>query len=206
MSYSKENKKEQSNNQKMKIKIGLISQESSYINVNNIFNSYFKKSKPEPCEIKDQNRYNFSLLNLPKILISIYHFKSFEEMNNNNKIYNFFLIFIDLHNSNTYSHIEKVIDIIMGSDDNNFNKKCYIYGFFQNKENEKMSEEKITGLVESKGIEYYYNEININDIESFSKLIECTINDCNTIMIEKYLAQKHSELLTDTSNSKCIIN
>ena len=68
-----------------------------------------------------------------------------------------------------------------------------------------MSEEKITGLLESKGIEYYYNEIKINDIESFSKLIEMTINDCNTIMIEKYLAQKHSKLLTDTSNSRCII-
>ena len=192
-------------NQKTKIKIGLISQESSYINVNDIFNSYFEKSKPDPCEIKDQNRYHFSLLNLPQILISINHFKSMEEISDNNKEYNFYLIFIDLHNSNTYSYLEKVIDIIMEADDNNFNKKSYIYGFFQNKENEKISEEKITGLLESKGIEYYYNEIKINDFESFSKLIEMTINDCNTIMIEKYLAQKHSELLTDKSNSKCII-
>ena len=200
-----EHKKEQSSSQKPKIKIGLLSQESSYINVNDIFNSYFEKSKPNPCEIKDKNRYQFSLLNLPQILISIYHFKSIEEINNNNKLYNFYLIFIDLHNSNTYSYLEKVIDIIMETDDNNFNKKSYIYGFFQSKENDKLSEDKITGILESKGIEYYYNEIKINDIESFSKLIEMTINDCNTILIEKYLAQKHSELLTDTSNSRCIL-
>ena len=200
-----EHKKEQSSSQKPKIKIGLLSQESSYINVNDIFNSYFEKSKPNHCEIKDKNRYQFSLLNLPQILISIYHFKSIEEINNNNKLYNFYLIFIDLHNSNTYSYLEKVIDIIMETDDNNFNKKSYIYGFFQSKENDKLSEDKITGILESKGIEYYYNEIKINDIESFSKLIEMTINDCNTILIEKYLAQKHSELLTDTSNSRCIL-
>ena len=153
MSNSKENKKEQSNSQKTKIKLGLISQESSYINVNDIFNSYFEKSKPDPCEIKEQNRYYFSLLNLPQILISIYCFKSIKEINDNNKVYNFYLIFIDLHNSNAYSYLEKVIDIIMEADDNNFNKKSYIYGFFQSKENEKMSEEKITGLLESKGIE-----------------------------------------------------
>ena len=205
MSNSKENKRVETNNKKTKIKIGLISQESTYININDIFNSYFEKSKPDPCEIKEQNRYYFSLLNLPQILISIYCFKSIKEINDNNKVYNFYLIFIDLHNSNAYSYLEKVIDIIMEADDNNFNKKSYIYGFFFFFENEKMSEEKITGLLESKGIEYYYNEIKINDIESFSKLIEMTINDCNTIMIEKYLAQKHSELLTDKSNSKCII-
>ena len=205
MSNSKENKRVETNNKKTKIKIGLISQESTYININDIFNSYFEKSKPDPCEIKEQNRYYFSLLNLPQILISIYCFKSIKEINDNNKVYNFYLIFIDLHNSNAYSYLEKVIDIIMEADDNNFNKKSYIYGFFQSKENEKMSEEKITGLLESKGIEYYYNEIKINDIESFSKLIEMTINDCNTIIIEKYLAQKHLELLTDTSNSKCIL-
>ena len=86
MSNSKDNKKEQTNNKKTKIKIGLISQESSYINVNDIFNSYFEKSKPNPCEIKDQNRYHFSLLNLPQILISINLFKSIKEINDNNKV------------------------------------------------------------------------------------------------------------------------
>jgi hypothetical protein len=107
----------------------------------------------------------------------------------------------------TKSFLEKVIDIIVEADDNNLNKKCYIYGFYKNNENEneKISEEKITSILEAKGIEYYYNEIILDDIESFSKLVECTINDCNTIMIEKYLAQKHSELASDTSNSHCNI-
>ena len=35
--------------------------------------------------------------------------------------------------------------------------------------------------------------------------MERIINNCNTIMIEKYLDQKHSELVLDNSNSKCYI-
>ena len=202
-------KKDQKDNLKhsKSIKLGLISQNSSFINVTELFNSYFEKSKPNNYQIKDENRFEFSLSDIPQLSISINHLKNIEDIHEKNKynLFNFFLIFIDIQNISTNSFLEKTIDIIIEADDNNFNKKCYIYGFYQNNDNDKITEEKITSILESKGIEYYYNEIRFGDIESFSKLIECTINDCNAIMIEKYLAQKHSELLTDKSNSKCII-
>ena len=207
MSNSKETKKDQKDLNKKSIKMGLISQDSSIINVREIFNSYFEKTKPNSYIIKDKNRFEFSLLNYPQISITIHHFQKLEDINDKYINYNFFLIFIDLQIDSTKSFLEKVIDIIVEADDNNLNKKCYIYGFYKSNENEneKISEEKITSILEAKGIEYYYNEIILDDIESFSKLVECTINDCNTIMIEKYLAQKHSELASDTSNSHCNI-
>ena len=207
MSNSKELKKEQNDlNKKPKsIKIGLISQDSSYLNVHEIFNAYFEKSKPSTYVIKSKNHFEFSLQIFPQISIIIYNFKKLEDINDKYITYNFFLIFVDLQNASTKSFLEKTIDIIVEADDNNFNKKCYIYGFYKNNENEKIAEEKITNILESKGIEYYYNEIICDDVESFSKLIECTINDCNTIMIEKYLAQKHSELAKDISNSHCLV-
>ena len=39
----------------------------------------------------------------------------------------------------------------------------------------------------------------------FKKLIELVVSDSNTIMVEKFLDQKHSELILDNSKSKCII-
>lgn len=196
-----ENKKKNSNS----IKIGLISQDSSIINVFQLFESYFDKSKPNPCIIKDENHFEFSLLSIPQLLITINHFKDIQEIHDKYNSFNFLLIFIDIENNNSITlFLEKTIDILTEIEDN-FNKKCYIYGFFQDDEKEKLTEEKITNLLESKGIEYYYNEIKNNDISSFSKLIEYTISDCNTIMIEKYLAQKHSELVDDNSNSHCKI-
>ena len=192
------------------LKLGLISQDSTYINVHQLFDSYFKYSKPENYKIKDENKYEFSVSSIPQLPISIYHIKKIEDIHDKYNKYNdglhFFLIFIDIQeNKDTNSFLDKALDSIIEADDNNLNKKFYIYGFYQNNDNEKITEEKITTLLEAKAIEYYYNEIKSDDIESFSKLIECTITDCNTIMIEKYLIQKQNELIKDNSKSQCLI-
>ena len=39
----------------------------------------------------------------------------------------------------------------------------------------------------------------------FKNIIELIVNDSNTIMLEKFLDQKHSELILDNSKSSCII-
>ena len=39
----------------------------------------------------------------------------------------------------------------------------------------------------------------------FKNIIELIVNDSNTIMLEKFLDQKHSELIPDNSKSSCII-
>ena len=202
-----ENNKKVHNNNSKTIKIGLITQNSPFINATELFNSFFEKSKPSYYKIKSQSSFEFSLLSIPELFISIYHLTKIDEIHDKTiyNLYNFFLIFIDIQNISTDSFLDKILDNIIEVDDNNFNKKCYIYGFYQNNGEEKMTEEKITNILESKGIEYYYNEIIFDDIESFSKLIECSISDCNSIIVEKFLAQKHSELITDNSFSHCVI-
>jgi hypothetical protein len=204
------NKNEDNNNQKKQnsIKIAIISQQSSYIDVYKLFDSCFKYSKLEYYKIKNEDKYEFSLLNFPQLLISIYNIKNIENIENihqkDNILFNFFIILIDIQNKNTISYIDKTIDAII-EDDDNIDQKAYIYGFYYNNNNERYTEDKISSILETKGIDYYYNEIKSDDIETFSKLIECTVNDCNAIMIENLLAQKQKELNKDKSNSNCFI-
>ena len=102
--------------------------------------------------------------------------------------------------------LENTIEIIIDEDENNLNKKFYIIGFYQKNDNEKLNQKDIINTANSKAIDYIYNEVNINDIESFGKIMEKITNDSYNILIEKYLNQKQSELIEeDKSNSQCFI-
>ena len=187
------------------IKFGLISQESTYINVFDLINSYLKNSKTSNYNIKDENHYEFSPHSLPTITINIYKLKKIENIIEKYQYFNFFMIFIDAQNSNTNDFLEKAVDTIVDAGENNYNKKCYILGFFKEENNEIIPEEKITTILEAKGIDYYYCQNKDDDIKNFTKSLDRIINDSNTIMVEKYLDQKHSELILDHSNSHCSV-
>ena len=207
-SSNKKNMKKNENNKettKESIKYALFCENSSYINVNELFKTYFEKTKPDPCKIKNQNNYIFSFLNNPQILLTINHFKKLEDANNLYKLFQFFLLFIDTQNMSS-NFLEKTIEIIIEADENNINKKFYIIGFYQENDNEKMNQKDIVNTLNSKGIEFYYKELNINDIESFGNLLEKIAEDSQNILVEKYLNQKQSELIgDDKSNSQCLI-
>ena len=202
------NKKKNENDKeiaKESIKYALFSENSSYINVNELFKTYFESSKPDPCKIKNQNNYIFSFLSNPQVLLTINHFKKLEDANSYYKLFQFFLIFIDIQNISS-NFLEKAIEIIIESDENNLKKKFYIIGFFQENDNEKIDQKDIINTANSKGIDYTYNDVNINDIESFGKILEKIANDSHNILIENYLNQRSSELIgEDTSNSHCLI-
>jgi len=207
-SSNKKNKKKNESdkdNSKESIKYALFCETSSYINVNELFKTYFENSKPDPCKIKNQNNYIFSFLSTPQILLTINHFKKLEDANSYYNLFQFFLIFIDTQNISS-NFLEKTIEIIIDSDENSLNKKFYIIGFYQENDNEKMNQKDIINTANSKGIDYNYNEVNINDIESFGKILEKITNDSHNILIEKYLNQKQSDLIgDDKSNSQCLI-
>ena len=205
---NKKNKKKNESNKditKESIKYALFCETSSYINVNEIFKTYFEISKPDTCKIKNQDNYIFSFLSNPQILLTINHFTKLEDANSFYKLFQFFLIFIDTQNMSS-NFLEKTIEIIIDADENNLNKKFYIIGFYQENDIEKLNQKDIINTANSKAIDYNYNEININDIESFGKILEKITNDSHNILIEKYLNQKQSELIgEDKSNSKCLI-
>ena len=203
------NSQNEKNNNKSKksnsIKFGLISQDKSHINVYDLINSYFKNSKPIKYIIKDEFHYEFTPISFPQLTITINNLRKIENILGKYNLFHFFLIFIDIQNSNCIDFLEKAIDVIIDAGENTYNKKCFIFGFYKDNEKPKVPEEKITIIIEAKGIDYYYCQLKNDEIDNFSKTMERVINNCNTIMIEKFLDQKHSELVLDNSNSKCYI-
>jgi hypothetical protein len=187
------------------IKYGLIAQESPNINVYEIFNSYFTNSKPNSYKIKDENHYEFCHQLFPDKTETINNLREIEKIYKKYENFNFFLVFIDIQNSKSIDFIDNVINVVIDAGETSYNKKCYVFGFYKDDNNPKIPEEKIITILEAKGIDYYYNKYKDDDIDKFTKSMERIINDCNNIMAEKVLAQKHSELVLDQSKSRCVI-
>ena len=188
------------------IRYGLISQGKSCTNIYNIMKSYLKTSKIKEYIIKDEYNYEFTLESLPQLVISMNDLKTLENLYKKYSIFNFFMILIDIQSSKSIEFLETAIDTIIDAGErDNSNKKCYIFGFYS-KDNAKMvPEENITTILDAKGIEYYYCTLKNDENNKFENLIESIINDSNTIMIEKFLDLKHSELIIDRSKSHCNI-
>ena len=207
MSSSDKNNSQDEENQKMhnSIKYGLISQDKSCINVYDLIKSYFTNSKSKYL-LKDEFHYEFSPSIFPHITITINNLRKIENIYTKYNQFNFFLILIDIQTS-CIDFLDKAIDAIIDAGDNNYNKKCYIFGFFEDNNKKSIPEERITTIIDAKGIEYYYSQIKIDDVEKYCKIMEVVISDSNTIMVEKFLDQRHSELGLDNSKSQshCLI-
>ena len=188
------------------IKFGLISSNSSDINIKEIFTSYFKTLKEDKYKIKRENHYEFNPPNFPNLTISIIIMSNIDKIKEKYSNVNFFMLFIDMQDKNTINFLDKAIDAIISAGDECINKKCYIFGFYSS-DKKILSSQRATTIIEAKGIDYYFSEIKRDEDmnNKLSKLIEIIVNDTNTIMIEKFLDQKHSELILDNSKSKCII-
>ena len=187
------------------IKYGLIAQESPYIKVYELFNSYFSYSKPNSYKIKDENHYEFCHQLFPDKTETINNLRNFEKIFEKYENLNFFLVFIDIQSSKSIDFIDNAINAVIDAGDNNNIKKCYIFGFYKDDNNPKIPEEKIITILEAKEIDYYYCKYKDGEIDKFTKTMEGIVKDCNNIMIEKYLNQKHSELALDQSKSRCIV-
>ena len=203
MSSSENNSQNAENPKKHdSIKYGLISQGKSCIIVNDLINSYFINSKPSKYLIKDEFHYEFSPSLFPDLIITINNLRIIENIYSKYNQFNFFLILIDIQTA-CIDFLDKALNAIVDAGDNtNTNKKSYIFGFFGDNNKRSIPEERITTIIDAKGIEYYYSQIKIDDIEKFCKIMEGIIADSNTKMVEKFLDQKHSELTLDNSNSE----
>ena len=204
MSSPENNNSQNDENQKKhdSIKYGLISQGKSCIKVYDLINSYFTYSKPSKYLIKDEFHYEFSPSLFPGLIITINNLRKIENIYTKYTQFNFFLILIDIQTT-CIDFLDKALDAIVDAGENsNTIKKSYVFGFFGDKNKKTIPEERITTIIDAKGIEYYYSQIKIDDIEKFCSIMEGIIGDSNTIMIEKFLDQKHSELTLDNSNSE----
>ena len=94
------------------IKYGLISSNSNIINVKEIFASYFKTLKEDKYKIKRENHYEFFTPNIPNLTISIV-ISPLEKIIEIYSIFNFFILFIDMEDSNIIQFLDKTIDTIV---------------------------------------------------------------------------------------------
>ena len=163
-------KKNSQNDENLKkhdtIKYGLISQGKSCINVYDLINSYFTNSKPNKYLIKDEFHFEFSPSIFPNLLITINNLRKIENIFTKYNQFHFFLILIDIQTS-CIDFLDKALDAIIDAGDNNINKKSYIFGFFGDNTNKIIPEERITTVIDAKGIDYFYSQIKIDDIDKF---------------------------------------
>ena len=168
-----------------KIRFGIIIQNSPFIKINELFELYFEKSKPIIIK-KEQNEYEFTL-NEDKNFRLIFDILTDELMEKIQQIYssfNFFMIFIDIQNSTALKNLENDINKLTAYSYETM-KKFYIFGVFQENNLIVNKKEKINTILNCKGIDFEYSELNINSNEDFQKRMELVIEDIKEILEEQ---------------------
>ena len=178
-----------------KIRFGIIIQNSPFIKINELFELYFEKSKPIIIK-KEQNEYEFTLKE-DKNFRLIFDILTDELMGKIQQIYssfNFFMIFIDIQNSTALKNLENDINKLTAYSYETM-KKFYIFGAFQENNLIVNKKEKINTILNCKGIDFEYSELNINSNEDFQKRMELVIED-----IKGYQQKENSSCNCDFIN------
>ena len=187
------------------IKYGMLCQKSELLNINELFNIYFDKIKPNIIK-NTQKSYEFILNKYENINFN-FEIIPEEEISNIYNIYNFFnffLIFIDIQSRASLKILESYIDKLIDCSQDN-TKKCYIFGVYKDESNIINKDEQITTILNCKGIDYAYSEININLKEDFPKGVEYIIDESKEIMEEIEFEELHIRNGKDNGKSCSIL-
>ena len=180
------------------IKYGIISQNSTLIKISDLFKYYFEKSNATIIK-SEEKEYELNLESF-KDIHYIFRVLNEDSMKNIFHLYsslNFFLIFIDIQSTVALKNLENYVDKLI-SCSQDITKKSYIFGAFKDSNLIVNSDEKISTILNCKGIDYEYSEININLNEDFPKGMEYIIEDSKEIMEE----MKSDELMEKREEEK----
>ena len=168
-----------------KIRFGIIIQNSPFIKINELFELYFEKSKPIIIK-KEQNEYEFTLKEDQnfRLIFDILTDELMEKIQQIYSSFNFFMIFIDIQNSTALKNLENDINKLTAYSYETM-KKFYIFGAFQENNLIVNKKEKINTILNCKGIDFEYSELNINSNEDFQKRMELVIEDIKEILEEQ---------------------
>ena len=175
------------------IKYGMLYQKSTLLNINELFNIYFDKIKPNVLKNTPKS-YEFIVNKYENISFN-FDIIPEEEIPNLYNIYNyfnFFMIFTDIQSTASLKILESYIDRLIDCSEDN-TKKCYIFGIYKDSNNIINKDEQITTILNCKGIDYEYSEININLNEDFSKGVEYILEDSKEIMEEIEFEELHNK-------------
>ena len=188
----KNNEKSKENNKKT-IKYGIMRQITENINLSKLFNIYFDKIKPIIIN-NAPNLYEFELTNCQNIVLSFDVIVD-EEIGNLYKIYNyfnFFVIFIDIQNKDSFGLLEAFINQLINCSED-IPKKSYIFGVYRDEKEIINKDEEVTNILNSKGIDYEYSEINVKINEDFEKGLNYLIEDSKVIKEEMDFEERHKK-------------
>ena len=187
------------------IKYGLLQQKSDIIKINELFNNFFQKENPNIIK-NTPNSYEFTLDKLENINFN-FEIIPEEELKNIYNIYhyfNFFLILIDIQSSDSLKILESYIDRLIDCSQDN-TKKSYIFGVYKNSNSIIYKDERITTILNCKGIDYEYFEINADIIDEFSKFVYYLIEDSKDLMEEIDFEDINNKYRKDKGKSCLII-
>ena len=196
----KKNQKEEEKEVKS-IKYGIIYQNSTLINISELFKFYFEKDNPNIIK-NELNEYEFTSVD-NNDLHFIFRVITEEAMKDIVPIYaslNFFLIFIDIQSTVALKNLEEYIDKLISCSED-ITKKCYIFGAYKDSNLIVNKDEKISTILNCKGIDYEYSEININLNEDFPKGVEYIIEDSKEIMEEIKFEEMRNKMDKDKGRS-----
>lgn len=188
------------------IKIGIIAQNTNSLNVYSLFNTYFGFSKPKHSNIKSEHYFEFVPSFDEEISVALRHVTEFAKVYETYKWFNTFIIMIYIQDKNALTELEKIVNCIMNASEKDA-KKCYVFGFFEDESNDNLPEVKITTMLDAKGIDYEYTDLNINETAQFTKVMEYVVNDSCDIVKNKMLHEKEKKDVhnDDKSKSHCFI-
>ena len=183
------------------IKFGIIIQNSNNININELFQYYFNKANPNIIK-NESNEYEFTI-NDKENIHYVYKVIPEESIKNLVVIYNslhFFLIFIDVESNNALECLEAYVDRLISCSEE-ITKKCYIFEAYKDEKKIIHKDEKISSILNCKGIDYEYSEINMNLQEDFHRGVDYILEDSKDIMEEYKFEEMRNKLEKDKYRS-----
>ena len=194
-------KKKEKENKINSIKFGIIIQNTNAINIKELFQFYFDKANPNIIK-NETNEYEFTI-NDNEDLHYIFKVIPEDSMKNLVAIYNslnFFLIFVDIESTAALRNLESYVDRLIACSED-ITKKCYIFGAY--KDNKKIinKDEKISSILNCKGIDYEYSEINIFLNDDYPKGVDYILEDSKDIMEEYKFEEMRNKLEKDKDRS-----
>lgn len=197
------------NNNNLGIKtfyIGFLVHNSTLFNLYKLFTNYFINSKANNYKIANENNYEFNPNKYPNETIKIHKIGNLKKIKAQYKSFNVFLIFLDIQQANCLQILDEILNIIIDCSVKNL-KKCYILGFYNDRNLNILNEDKMKYILDAKEIIYEYNQINYKNENEFLETMEYIIKDINDIEISRLNGAKEEEILNDInhSTSKCIL-
>ena len=158
------------------IKFGVISEATPTLNTTSLFTTLFNYIKPKTYQIKSEHHLEYSPTSFPSLSIILKQFSHLDRLYEVFNTFNTFLLMVDIQKETAIKNLSYLLDKILEATDYE-TPKLYIFGFYQGELVKENKEEKVTKMIDAKGIDYEYFELDVRDVEEFSKVMDYLVKE-----------------------------